>query len=98
MNKKDLEKRTKIFALKIIQFVNSFPKNKVDDVLGYQLIKSGTSVGANYREANRSVSHNEFIHKISIVEKECSETQYWLEICEEIKLGNSMIENCYYRR
>ncbi|MFN2514183.1 MAG: four helix bundle protein, partial [Pyrinomonadaceae bacterium] len=46
------------------------------------------SVGANYREANRAESRADFIHKIAIVEKECSESQYWLELCEEADLGN----------
>lgn len=47
MDKKELEKRTKIFAIKVIRFVSKLPKNKAADVLGYQLLKSGTSVGAN---------------------------------------------------
>ena len=88
MNRHDLEKRTKDFALKVIQFVGSLPKNKVTDVLGYQLLKSGTSIGANYREANRAESHNDFIHKIGIVEKEASESQYWLELFGQTDLGS----------
>ena len=79
MNKTDLEIRTKRFALNIIQFVATLPRNKVGDVITHQLVKSGTSVGANYREATRAESRNDFIHKIAIVEKESSETQYWLE-------------------
>jgi four helix bundle protein len=71
MNKAELEKRTKQFALKVIAFV-----------------KAGTSVGANYREANRAESRNDFIHKIAIVEKESSEACYWLEICDEAHLGD----------
>ena len=55
--------------------------------MGYQLLKSGTSIGANYREANRAESRNDFIHKIGIAEKEASETQYWLELIEESKIG-----------
>ena len=50
---------------------------------------AGTSVGANYREANRAESRNDFIHKIGLVEKEASESQYWLEICEEAKFGDT---------
>ncbi len=52
-------------------------------------MKAGTSVGANYREANRAESRNDFIHKIGVVEKEASESQYWLEICEEAKFGDT---------
>lgn len=87
MEKEDLEKRTKLFALNIVKFVSSLPKSKITDVIGYQLLKAGTSVGANYREANRAESRNDFIHKIGIVEKEASESQYWLELCEEAKIG-----------
>ena len=83
MDKTELEKRIKIFALKIIQFVANLPKNKITDVLGYQLLKAGTSIGANYREANRAESRKDFIHKIGIVSKESSETQYWLELFNE---------------
>ena len=71
----------------MIRFVAGLPKNKVSDVIGYQLTKSGTSIGANYREANRAESHNDFIHKIGVVEKESAETQYWLELCEEAQIG-----------
>ncbi len=52
-------------------------------------MKAGTSVGANYREANRAESRADFIHKIAIVEKESSESRYWLEICDEANLGDS---------
>ena len=78
MNRHELEERTKLFALRVIPFVARLPKNKVADVIGYQLTKSGTSIGANYREANRAESRNDFIHKVALVEKEAAETQYWL--------------------
>ena len=88
MNRKELEKRTKEFALRIIKFVASLTKNRITDILGYQLVKSGTSIGANYREANRAESRKDFVHKIGVVEKECSESQYWLEIFEESDIGD----------
>ena len=88
MDRKELEKRTKEFALRIIRFVASLPKNRITDIMGYQLLRSGTSVGANYREANRAESRRDFIHKIGLVEKECSESQYWLELFEESDIGN----------
>ena len=84
MDKHELERRTKKFAVSVIRFVEDLPKNKTSDVLGYQLLKSGTSVGANYREANRAQSRADFIHKIGIVEKEIAQTQYWLELFEEV--------------
>ena len=88
MDKKELEKRTKKFALEIIKFVANLPKNKITDVLGYQLLKAGTSIGANYREANRAQSRQDFIHKVAIVEKEASETQYWLELFDALQMGD----------
>ena len=96
MDKVELERRTKAFALRVMRFIAAWPKNKVADVLGYQLLKSGTSIGANYREANRAESRPDFIHKtctersrsIGLVEKEAAETQYWLELCEEASIGD----------
>jgi four helix bundle protein len=78
--KNDLEHRTKLFALEIINLVGSLAKGKASDVLGYQLLKSGASVGANYREARRAQSSADFIHKLAICEKEAAETEYWLEL------------------
>jgi len=87
MNKNELEKRTLQFALKIIRFVATLPNNKTGEVIEFQLVKAGTSVGANYREANRAASRNDFIHKLGIVERESSESLYWLELCEAAGLG-----------
>jgi four helix bundle protein len=88
MDKLELEKRTKQFALKIIAFVATLPQTKSCAIIEYQLVKAGTSVGANYREANRAESRPDFIHKIGIVEKESSESGFWLEICDEADFGN----------
>ena len=88
MDKKELEKRTKKFALEVIRFVADLPKNKITDVMGYQFLKAGTSIGANYREANRAQSRQDFIHKVAIVEKEASETQYWLELFDALQMGD----------
>jgi len=68
--------------------VAALPRNKTTEVLGPQLLKAGTSVGANYREANRAESKNDFIHKIGVIEKEAAESQYWLELFEEAKIGD----------
>jgi len=89
MDKIELERRTKEFALRVIRFVAQLPKNRVTDVMGYQLVKSGTSIGANYREANRAQSRSDFIHKVALVEKEAAETQYWLELFDASDIGNS---------
>ena len=83
----EMEQRTKRFALRVLRFVAGFPANRAADVVGYQLAKAGTSVGANYREAGRAESRADFIHKMSIAEKEASEMQYWLELCVETPIG-----------
>ena len=81
-----LEERTKNFAVSVINFIKNQPKNAINHVILHQLLKSATSIGANYREANRAESRDDFIHKIGIVQKEASETQYWLELMLEINL------------
>ena len=86
--KAELELRTKRFALAVIASVGDLKKSKAADVIGYQLLKSGTSIGANYREANRAQSHDDFIHKIAICEKEAAETEYWLELLIESGVAN----------
>jgi four helix bundle protein len=85
--KNDLEERTIVFSCRLIDFLLTFPKGAVGDVVGRQLLRSGTSVGANYREANRAVSKADFINKIGTCEKEASETKYWLEICQRRTIG-----------
>jgi four helix bundle protein len=82
----DLKERTKRFALEIIKLVEGLPKSKVSDVLGTQILKSGTSVGANYRSACRARSRADFISKMGIVEEEVDETLYWLELLVGAKL------------
>ena len=72
--------RTKDFALRIIRVYSSLPKSSVAQVLGKQILRSGTSVGANYREANRARSKAEFIAKMGDSLKELDETCYWLEL------------------
>ena len=88
MNKAELEQRTKEFSLILIRFLESLPKNCLGEALGQQLLKSGTSIGANYREANREESKADFIHKLAIAEKEASETVYWLELMTEAGIGD----------
>src|SRR3990170_755958 len=80
MNKDDLRKRTKTFALDVIRFVESLPKGKTAEIIGRQLLRSGTSVGANYRAACRARSSADFIAKMGIVEEELDESIYWMEL------------------
>ncbi len=82
--KADLEARTKEFAVRIIRFSVTLPSTQEGLVLRNQITKSGTSIGANYREVNHSRSKAEFKSKLSICESEASETQYWLEIVESL--------------
>ena len=80
----DLKLRTKSFALRIIRMYSKLPKHDaIAQVLGKQVLRSGTSVGANYREASRSRSKAEFVSKIGDSLKEIAETEYWLELLTE---------------
>ena len=90
---KQLEERTKIFALKIINLSVSLPNTTEFKVIKNQITKSGTSVGANYREANRSRSRADFTNRIKISESEASETIYWLEIIDELNQNKEMVKN-----
>ena len=89
MNSEDLKKRTKAFAIQIVRFVESLPDNKTYTVLGNQLLRSGTSVGANYRAACRAKSRAHFISKLGDVEEEADESIYWMEILEGIGSGKA---------
>jgi four helix bundle protein len=81
---RQLEQRTKKFAISIIKLSASLPNSYESNFIKNQITKSGTSVGANYREANRSRSKADFRNKIKICEAEASETVYWLEIINEL--------------
>jgi len=85
--KTELEDRTKRFSVDVIRAVRTFPKVIDGWEVGRQLLRSATSIGANYREANRAESKADFIHKIGLAEKEASETGYWLEICGDSAIG-----------
>ena len=82
---KELEKRTRKFAIRIIKLSAKLPNSPEARVIRNQITKAGTSIGANYREANRSRSKADFRSRIKICESEASETQYWLEIINEMK-------------
>jgi four helix bundle protein len=82
---KDLEKRTRRFAVNIITLSTTLPDTPEGRIVRNQLTKAGTSIGANYREANRARSKADFRSKIKICEGEASETQYWLEIIVDVE-------------
>ena len=82
---KKLEKRTMEFAVRIIRLSRTLPNTPEARVVRTQITKSGTSIGANYREANRARSKADFKNKIKICESEASETRYWLEAIVKVK-------------
>ena len=81
--------RTKLFALRVIKLVDSLPWTNAGSVLGKQLLRSATSVGANYRAARRARSTAEFCAKLGVVEEEADESIYWLELLTESGLVNT---------
>jgi four helix bundle protein len=85
-DKNDLRDRTKSFALRIIRMFSALPKTTEAQVLGKQLLRSGTSIGANYREAFRARSKLEFIAKCGDSLREIEETAYWLELLVDAKI------------
>jgi len=84
--RQDLRKRTKDYALRIVKLYAALPNGTVAQVLGKQVLRSGTSVGAQYREACRAKSNADFINKIEGALQELDETQYWLELIAETNL------------
>lgn len=83
MTSEELKARTKAFGLRIIKLVDAMPRSLAGRVIGKQLLRSATSVGANYRAACRAQSHAEFAAKLSIVVEEADEALYWLELVNE---------------
>jgi len=83
-----MKKRTKKFAVDVILFCDSLNIKKASSVITYQLVKSATSTGANYRAACKSRSKNEFFSKICIVVEEADESEYWLEVIKDASLSN----------
>ena len=85
MTQEEFKLRTKQFALRIIRLVESLPNTMTSNTIGRQLLRSGTSVGANYRAACRAKSLTDFINKLAIVEEEADESIYWIELLVESK-------------
>ena len=83
MTPQQMKARTKKYALDVMRLVGTLPRNYTSDVLGRQLVRCATSVGANYRAACRARSANDFIAKMKIVEEEADESLYWLELLDE---------------
>ena len=86
MTPDELKKRTKSFALRVVKLVDALPKSVAGRTFGNQLIRSASSVAANYRAARRGRSGKEFVAKLSIVTEEADESAFWLEMIIEAKL------------
>ena len=86
MDKHDLRTRTKTLALRIIRLYTALPKTVEAQIMGKQVLRSGTSVGAHYREASRARSSAEFVSKIETALQELDETDYWLELLADSEI------------
>jgi four helix bundle protein len=96
VDEKTFKTRTKKLAVAIIDEVNKLPRSLASDAIGKQLIRSGTSIGANYRAACRAKSAADMINKLKMVEEESDETEYWLELLVEAGLvPQSQLESIY---
>ena len=92
-NKRDLGLRTRAYALAVIGLYGALPKSTVAQVLGRQLLRSGTSVGAHYREARRGKSVADFVSKIEGLLQELDESAYWMDLLHEAKVVKSLTMN-----
>jgi four helix bundle protein len=92
MTPERMKSRTKVFALRTIAFVGSLAANQATRVLGSQLLRSSTSVGANYRAACRARSTREFVSKLHTVLEEADECAYWLELFQDAHQGADPVE------
>ena len=86
MTTQELKQRTFEFGIRTIRVVEALPRSETAKALGRQLLHAGTSVGANYRAAARARSRADFVAKLGIVEEECDEASYWMEVIEALKL------------
>jgi four helix bundle protein len=98
MTREEMKARTKAYANRVVKVCSALPQNWVAQTLGKQLLRSGTSVGANYRAVCRAKSNPDFINKLRIVEEECDESLFWMELLVDnnlvkpVRLGNLMSE------
>jgi four helix bundle protein len=84
----DIQQRTFEFAKRIVKLVDKLPRTLATTEIGRQMLRSGTSIGANVQEADAAESRNDFIHKLSIALKEARETRYWLALVDATILSN----------
>jgi len=80
MTREEMKARTKLYANRVVKLCAALPNNWIARILGQQLLRSGTSVGANYRAVCRAKSNADFINKLRVVEEECDESLFWMEL------------------
>lgn len=80
MTRDEMKKRTKAYSNRIVRLCSALPNDWIAQTLGKQLLRSGTSVGANYRAVCRAKSNADFINKLRVVEEECDESLFWIEL------------------
>src|SRR5689334_6841237 len=88
MTREDMKHRTKTYANRVVKLCAALPNNWIAQTLGKQLLRSGTSVGANYRAVCRAKSNADFINKLRVVEEECDESLFWMELL----VDNSLVK------
>jgi four helix bundle protein len=93
MTREDMKARTKTYANRVVKLCAALPGNWIAQTLGKQLLRSGTSVGANYRAVCRAKSNADFINKLRVVEEECDESLFWMELL----VDNGLVEGTRLR-
>jgi four helix bundle protein len=93
MTREDMKARTKTYANRVVKLCAALPGNWIAQTLGKQLLRSGTSVGANYRAVCRAKSNADFINKLRVVEEECDESLFWMELL----VDNGLVEGMRLR-
>lgn len=86
--RQDLKKRTRVFAIEIVRLYSNLPKSTEAQVLGKQLLRAGTSVGAQYAESQRAKSNKDLVNKVEGALQEAEEVLYWLDLLSEMKFGD----------
>lgn len=96
MKREELKNRLKVFAIRIVKLVDKLPNTAAGKAIGNQIVRSGTSPGANYRAACLGKSEKDFLNKLKMVEEELDETMYWLELIMELRLVKpELLEGLY---
>lgn len=94
--REELKERLKVFAVRIVKLVDRLPNTAAGKAIGNQIVRSGTSPGANYRAACLGKSEKDFLNKLKMVEEELDETMYWLELIMELRLVKpELLESLY---